>query len=386
MKVAQVGRRLAEHCLREQREAANFHGLDVEVVEGACLAHDLGHPPFGHIGEETLDNILTRKDAGGNCLDPEGFEGNAQSFRIVTKLAVRFPECEGLDLTRATLCALLKYPWFRDTSSAGEAAGKSKKWGHYRCEDDDFQFCRDGAVQDMRSLEAELMDWADDIAYSVHDLEDFHRCNSIPWARIIGDDAPDREKIVNNAVEKWHGAPTDAGGRMRNAHRRVSGLFEGFRTTILIGPYEGTRDQRLAIRSLTSTLIGRYIRATRVVEPAEHQPTSPRVALDQKYVDEVRLLKQVARDYILSSPSLAAQQLGQRRILEGLFQDFYEEIDARKPKLLPRRFHHLATNHGAQPARAAADCVASLTEGEAIALYQRLTGQYSGSVLDPIVR
>src|SRR6056297_1141470 len=123
MKVAQVGRRLAEHCIEQQADSANFHGLHVEVVEAACLGHDLGHPPFGHIGEETLDRILTTKDEVGDCLDPEGFEGNAQSFRIVAKLAVRFPQCDGLDLTRATLAALQKYPWARDTSAEGEKAG-----------------------------------------------------------------------------------------------------------------------------------------------------------------------------------------------------------------------------------------------------------------------
>lgn len=369
-----------------QPQASDFHGLDAEVVEAACLAHDLGHPPFGHIGEETLDDILTRKDKEGNCLDPEGYEGNAQSFRIVTKLAIRFPQCEGLDLTRATLCALLKYPWARDTSAAGQAAGKSKKWGYYKSEQDDFDFCRDGVEIDKRSLEAELMDWADDIAYSVHDLEDFHRCNFIPWARIIGKDAPDVERIVENAVAKWHGAPSDAKGRMRDAHRRLSGLFEGFRATILYGAYEGTQPQRLAIRTLTSTLIGRYVLATKLVEQGSYQPVGPRISLDQKHEDEVRLLKQIARDYILSSPSLAGQQLGQRRILESLFGDFHEEIRAGKPRVLPRRFHHLIEDQSISPARVAADCVASLTEGEAIALHQRLTGQFSGSVLDPIVR
>ena len=386
MKVAQVGRRLAEHCLRLQPKASEFHGLDAEVVEAACLAHDLGHPPFGHIGEETLDDILTRKDEEGNCLDPEGYEGNAQSFRIVTKLAIRFPQCEGLDLTRATLCALLKYPWARDTSEAGKAAGKSKKWGYYKSEQNDFDFCRDGVELDKRSLEAELMDWADDIAYSVHDLEDFHRCNFIPWARIIGKDAPDVERIVENAVAKWHGSPSDAKGRMRDAHRRLSGLFEGFRATVLYGAYEGTQPQRLAIRTLTSTLIGRYVLATKLVEEGSYQLAGPRISLDPKHEDEVRLLKQIARDYILSSPSLAGQQLGQRRILESLFSDFHEEIRARKPRVLPRRFHHLIEDQSISTARTAADCVASLTEGEAIALHQRLTGQFSGSVLDPIVR
>ncbi len=320
------------------------------------------------------------------CLDAEGYEGNAQSFRIVTKLAIRFPQCDGLDLTAATMCALLKYPWARDTSHAGVAAGKAKKWGFYKSEEEDFQFCRQHLPEDKRSLEAELMDWADDIAYSVHDLEDFHRCNFIPWARIMGKDAPDLERIVGNAVSKWHGAPTDAGARMREAHRRLSGLFEGFRATILFGTYEGTQQQRLAIRTLTSTLIGRYVRATKIVEPDAYDPAKTAICLDQKHEDEVRLLKQVARDYILSSPSLAGQQLGQRRILESLFRDFLDEISDRKPKVLPRRFHHFVDDSSQSAARIAADCVASLTEGEAIALHQRLSGQFSGSVLDPIVR
>ena len=386
MKVAQVGRRLAEHCIEQQADSANFHGLHVEVVEAACLGHDLGHPPFGHIGEETLDRILTTKDEVGDCLDPEGFEGNAQSFRIVAKLAVRFPQCDGLDLTRATLAALQKYPWARDTSAEGEKAGKAKKWGYYSSEKDDFDFCMEGLPPDKRTLEAELMDWADDIAYSVHDLEDFHRCNFIPWSRIIGEEAPDLERVVENAVSKWHGKPTDAKGRMRDAHRRLTRLFEGFRSTILAGAYEGTSEQRLAIRSLTSTLIGRYIKATRLAEHKTYDGSGPRLALDEYYEDEVRLLKQVARDYILSSPSLAAQQRGQRRILESLFKDFYEEIVEREPRSLPRRFHHLVLDNGLSPARIAADCVASLTEGEAIGLHQRLTGLFSGSVLDPIVR
>jgi dGTPase len=372
--------------LREQPDAANFYGLDVEVVEAACLAHDLGHPPFGHIGEETLDDILTRKGEDGVCLDPEGFEGNAQSFRIATKLAIRFPQCEGLDLTRATLAALLKYPWARDTSDKGIAEGKAKKWGYYLSESDDFNFCREGLEPDKRTLEAELMDWADDIAYSVHDLEDFHRCNAIPWSRIIGSDAPDTEKIIENAVKKWHGAPTDAAGRLRGAHRRLTGLFEGFRATILSGAYEGTQQQRLAIRSLTSTLIGRYILATKLTEREDFDSAGQRLAIDTKFEDEVKLLKQIARDYILSSPSLAAQQLGQRRVLQSLFDDFLTEIQGKKPRILPRRFHHMVEDNGLSPARIAADCVASLSEGEAIALHQRLTGISSGSVLDPIVR
>ena len=180
VKVSQVGRRLAEYCMQKQPEFAKRHGLDADVVEAACLAHDLGHPPFSHIGEETLNRILTRKDNGGECLDSEGFEGNAQSFRIVTKLTVRFSWCDGLNLTRATLGALLKYPWARDILKNEKNSIKSIKWGYYISEKEDFDFCRENLIQDVKTVEAVLMDWADDISYSVHDLEDFHRCNQIP--------------------------------------------------------------------------------------------------------------------------------------------------------------------------------------------------------------
>ena len=383
IKVAQVGRRLTEHCLRVH--PGNGHSLEVDpdVVEAACLAHDLGHPPFGHVGEQTLNDVLTRQGERGEHLDKEGFEGNAQSFRVVTKLAVRFPDCEGLNLTRATLSAVLKYPWKRDTSGESTSSSEHHKWGYYESEKADFLFCREGLTDGKRTIEAELMNWADDIAYSVHDLEDFHRCNCIPWPRIVGEDSLDREQIIENGALAWHDAPGDAEDRLRNAHASLSGIFEEFRSSFIVGPYMGTRDQRLAIRSITSMLIGRYIEATRV---EEDDAAEQMLQVSDLHKDEVRVLKQIARDYILTSPSLAAQQQGQRRILERLFEDLMEDIEERKLGVLPPRFHHLLEDSDLKPARTAADCIASLTEGETISLYQRLTGLQSGSVLDPIVR
>ncbi len=376
-----MGRRLAENCLRTQREDCEFHGLDAEVVEAACLAHDLGHPPFGHIGEYELKALLLKEDEGGQPLDLDGYEGNAQSFRIVTKLAIRHSQCDGLDLTRATLAALLKYPWRREPTDEN----RTEKWGYYRAEQDDFDFAFEGLNEGTRTLEAELMDWADDIAYSVHDLEDFHRCNFVPWARLFGGADDDMEEIVTGAAKKWHDAPVDAEGRLRAAYRRVATLFTTYRGSVLIGPYEGTRAQRLAIRTLTSTLVGRYVTETHVVPEAQYDPKKGRVLVDPELLDEVRILKRITQHYVLSSPALAAQQKGQTHILRALFYDFLEEIQLGKPRVLPKRFHHFL-EMGSGPYRVAADCVASLTEGEAVALYQRLRGLSGGSVLDPIVR
>src|SRR5271170_455642 len=104
LQVAQVGRRLAEKLKLKQPDLATLYRLNEDVVEAACLAHDLGHPPFGHLAETAL-NKLARKSRG-----IQGFEGNAQSFRIVTVLAFRSEKFEGLNLTRQTLRAILKYP------------------------------------------------------------------------------------------------------------------------------------------------------------------------------------------------------------------------------------------------------------------------------------
>jgi dGTPase len=133
----------------------------------------------------------------------------------LTKLAVRFDECPGLDLTRATLAACLKYPWFREPSTRD----RSKKWGAYKSEAEDFEFAREMFHHSAKTAEAALMDWADDIAYSVHDLEDFHRCGALPWHRILGGDHA--EQLVSRADKNWHGKPPDATGRLREALRSL---------------------------------------------------------------------------------------------------------------------------------------------------------------------
>jgi dGTPase len=372
IKVAQVGRRLAQNCHAQDADLCSLVGLHPEVVEAACLAHDLGHPPFGHVGEEVLHELVVRQG------DPDGFEGNAQSFRIITKLAVRFSECPGLDLTRATLAACLKYPWMREPDNPG----RSKKWGAYRSDVDDFHFARDGLGQ-ATTAEAQLMDWADDIAYSVHDLEDFHRCGALPWPSILNADGG--EQLVNRARDAWFDAPIDAGGRLREALRRLSTFLNGAFAELLTRPYEGTRAQRQQLRTMTSQLIGRYINAARLTAPTASGGDAT-VFIGQEEAEEVRILKQITRDYIINNPSLAAQQKGQRHILRALFEDILEDCLGGPPKYMPRRLIYLWDYADEKAARFAADCIAGLTEAETLALHARLHGLSSGSVLDPIVR
>lgn len=377
LKVAQVGRRLAEKILKDcADDVASVANLHPEVVEAAALAHDLGHPPFGHVGEKTLDRLVFQSG------DENGFEGNAQSFRILTKLAVRFPNADGLDLCRATLAACLKYPWLRDRNDSS----RKKKWGAYHVDAADFEFARAlDADHHVKTVEAQLMDWADDIAYSVHDLEDFHRCGAIPWNRILHGDRT--EALIERATTLWFGRPPDAEGRLRRALQRLRSFFYDLRMfdSVLNEIYEGTREQRYQLRLLTSQLVNRYVSATQLT-PSDARPgPSEMVVIETWAIDEVKLLKQITQDYVINSPILRAQQEGQIRIIESLFEKISNSSANAPPPWLPRRLEYLWSKDISQP-RFAADCIASLTETEVVRLNERLQGWNAGSVLDPIVR
>lgn len=389
LKVAQVGRRLAQKYLSDQPEESKALGVDPEVVEAACLAHDLGHPPFGHAGEKVLNELVL---AAGN---EDGFEGNAQSFRVLTKVAVRFEENDGLDLTRATLAACIKYPWSRDSNHPK----KSKKWGFYTTDVADFNFARASHAGEQKTAEAEIMDWADDIAYSVHDLEDFHRCGAIPWRAIFPkDDNSQTEhrlaEVVKSAQDSWSDKPEDAEGRLRRAYRRLQRIFETNVAELVSETYESSREQRYQLRYITSFMISRYFAGMTLRIPAD-QIADSCVEFDTDLQDEIVILKQIIRYYIIGSPNLMAQQRGQERILRQLFKDLFEDCcRASGPKYFPKKFHYLNevtrseeyADDNSRLARVVSDAICMMTEAEAIALHGRLRGTLSGSVLDPIVR
>jgi dGTPase len=395
MKVAQIGKRLAQYQLRKNPTLSERLMIDPDVVEAACYIHDLGHPPFGHVGEKVLNKVVGKRTGS------EGYEGNAQSFRIVTTLALRDKRRPGLDLTAATLAASLKYPWAYDSGDAY----RSKKWGFYASEEDQFNFAREWIPKPLRHIktaEAELMDWADDITYSVHDIEDFHRSRSIPWHLFNFDDDESseyRERLVQNALEAWINPPTDSEGRLRSALDAIVELLKQDRySPIMREPYEGTPNQRIALRTLSSVLIDQFTNAITLVDP-DKEGTAAK--FDPELVDQVRILKQVTRQFIHENLSLGAQQKGQRLIIENLFDDFEDDISEyfKAPKsyrlaYVPKRFHYLIESYKPAGAgkvddsvklRLVADCISGLSDIEAISLHNRLKGIELGSIRDPIV-
>lgn len=372
MKVAQVGRSLAENLIQDPAngEIANAAGgLDPDVVEAAALAHDLGHPPFGHITERELDDIITGQGIA------DGFEGNAQSFRIVTKLAVRYPDVEGLDLTRATLCATLKYPWTRATTGP-----KSRKWGAYSSEETDFRWARLACPfgDDAPSLEAGLMDWADDVTYAVHDVEDFFRAGLIPLDRLVTDRS-ERDRFLQTIGDRRREEdplPVDDLSRVFNA------LMD---SAPMAMPYRGSRSDRAIIRSFTSGLIDRYVTAVSLADPAgEGSP----LRIEPIARMEVSMLKALTWYYVIESRSLVAQRFGQRRLIRALFGIFLDASASRRDwHIFPAIYQELLeTSHDdAGRIRLVADLIASMSEAHVTGIYQRLTGLTSGSVTDPVL-
>ena len=382
LEVAQIGRRLAENLTNlHPEDAESLGGIDADVVEASALAHDLGHPPFGHTVEEELDILV--KCAGLK----DGFEGNAQSFRIVTKLSVRRTEFTGLNLTRATLNATLKYPWLR----AKIPPVRDRKWGAYASESKEFEWVRKhDEAEGLKSVEAEIMDLADDIAYAVHDVEDFYRAGQIPLDRLRSDEE-EIDKFLDGAfnILEMKGERSEYG--KSDCKKSLRSLLTGFR---IAGPYSGTRQQRATLRAMTAQLIGGYVSGV-TLDPSP-LPHMPRVRMDEEKKINLFVFKQLPWHYVIHSAALATQQHGQRRIVRELFEIFQTAASDQRHKRLEmfpeshrERLRQLAGSSDKEVdeerTRIVSDFISSMTDQQAVAMHQRLRGVSLGAAMNSIV-
>lgn len=393
LKVDQVGAAL---CNALPDALVQAMDIQKQVVSTASLAHDLGHPPFGHAAESVLHHRLSNWG---------GFEGNAQSFRIVTKLSVHSEGLRGLDLTRGSLCAILKYPQMAPPSPQPLWTDRwqGSKWGVYPSEYDVFTKARQDLQPNRRSAEALLMDWADDVAYATHDIDDYVRNGLIPLERIRDDIAHIAVYTATRLQKKY---PNDFAMDMLSD-------AESILLTLPTEPYRGRIQDRVRLHKWVSETINRCIGALTVLD------AKPYLAVDAAVQYEVELLKSLTGFYVIDSPRLSVGQMGQTAMIEGLFDILCSWMDenpgsARLPVWLRELYRLFLTDPGrgnfdnsvrdgrerernAQEAagvreqdrtqlwvdadsqrlavrRAVCDFMCSLTEGQAADLHSRLAG------------
>ncbi len=385
LKVAQVGRRLAEYLLSKTDDdlVKKCGKLKPDVVETACLAHDLGHPPFGHTAEKELDRIAIKAGLS------DGFEGNAQTLRILTRLEPYKPEYPGLNLTRATLNATLKYPWFRERYNGDlKSKKRAKKFSIYDLDRHIFEFIRpniEAQQSGKQSLEASVMEFADDITYSIHDLEDFYLAGLIPLNLLVKS-----QDEWNTFIEDWLKHITDKEIKDKVEETETQEGLKNFISLYLDTKYSPNSIEQITnIRNRSSFLIQRYIKSASISEEyGKHGFLSRQ--LDQEI--ELELLQRIVWKYVITNPRLATQQYGQKRIISDLFHIYLEVIEDNKTNLIPSRFLKDGSinrlieegDKSQQKIRLAVDIVASFSESEAVLMYRRLTGLEQGSIMDYI--
>lgn len=368
LKVAQLARTIAEIFVRDHGPSVDsVGGIDADAAEAAGLTHDLGHPPFGHIAEEELNSLVRR----AGLID--GFEGNAQSFRIACRLAVsdavtedgeEVVPVEGLNFTRATLAGTIKYPW-----GHGENPRKPSKWGYYAEDKAFFDWARNGCTPLERTITSEVMDWADDITYAIHDLLDFYRAGLIPLELVRKADrkpaSPERERFLTRVFKRR----SDWKGRRSGYEDALDAVLDGF-------PFDESHrytgelsDDRLLYQFAT-LLITRYANA---ITPNRSDSSTATIDRDARH--QVDMLKEFIWEYVILNPEMAQLQAGQRRAIEVVFGESLQAAKRKQGHFFPSPFRQLVESASeTETIRLAADYVAGLTERELMRANARFRG------------
>ncbi|WP_028280478.1 deoxyguanosinetriphosphate triphosphohydrolase [Arthrobacter sp. H5] len=350
LEVAQVGRELGRAL-----------GCDPDIVDAACLSHDLGHPPFGHNGEATLNDLAHTIG---------GFEGNAQTLRLLTRLEPKVIREDGtpagLNLTRASLDAACKYPW--TAADAPVIHGhRTSKFGAYEDDLPVFSWLRDGAPAGRSCLEAQVMDLADDISYSVHDVEDAIVAGhfQLKWM----DSAEQRARVVGY-TQQWY-LPHSDPAAVDAALSRLE------KTDVWVREADGSRRSMAALKNMTSQLIGRFclsaLETTRGIYG--HEPLTryhAEMMVPEETVMEIAVMKGLATTYVMTSSHRQPIYERQREVLTSLVAQMSAAGDRYLEPTFAADWREAVDDD--ERLRVVIDQVASLTDGSALTLHERVVG------------
>ena len=352
LEVAQVGRELGKEL-----------GANPDVVDAACLSHDLGHPPFGHNGERVLDELA------GDC---GGFEGNAQTLRLVTRLEPKVLTDDGhpagLNLTKATLDAICKYPWAK--GQGPDPMKSAKKFSVYSDDAHVFEWMRQGAPVGRRCLEAQIMDLSDDIAYSVHDVEDAIATGKCDVASLS--DESTLNEIIDSTIN-WYGTGV-ARTELELAIERLLRMPEWPRS------FDGSYRALAELKDFTSELIGRFcastVSATRVefgAGPLGRYRADLVVPPEARA--EIQILKGLAVHFVMSPRENEPVYYQQRTLLADLVDALFEAGPSALEPLFAENWRQ--TNDDNERLRVVIDQVAALTDASASRWHAQWCGMLS---------
>jgi dGTPase len=338
-------------CAQIGRELGESLGADPDLLETACLSHDLGHPPFGHNGEEALAEVASGFG---------GFEGNAQSFRLLTRIEAKTVDKDGksvgLNLTRASLDAGTKYPWPR--------AINPRKFGVYDDDVEIFNWMRQGSPPDRKCIEAQIMDWSDDCAYSVHDLED-----AIFVGQVKVENFEKDFDILHSEMQAGYGS-TATKVEAAAALERLQQLSCWPRY------YDGSHRSLARLKDSTSQLIGRFVLAAELETRKVHgdgplQRYSADLVIPREQQVEVDFLKAIAGHYLINAAVSQERYAKQQVLIKELVEMLHKYADTHLDSIFAKDWAVAAND--TERMRIVIDQIASLTDPGAYALHARLS-------------
>ena len=349
LEVAQVGREMATEL-----------GVSPDVVDMACLAHDLGHPPFGHNGERALNEWAS---------DIGGFEGNAQTLRLLTRLEPKVFSDNGLpaglNLTRAALDATCKYPWSAERAVIDSGADRSSKFGVYQDDMQVFEWMRAGSPEGKKCIEAQIMDFADDVAYSVHDFEDAIVSGFIKLEEVAA--ASQRDYLLSQ-IKAWAGDQLSA-EQLDQALARLQA------SQYWPSEFDGSTRALASLKNLTSAMIGAFVgRVTDATMANASSVTLTRyranVVETPEVLAEISVLKGLVSVFLMSHESRRPFYEWQRAILKELADALLNREGVGLDQVCQSAWMIAQTD--IERKRVIVDQVALLTDQSALAMHDKL--------------